>query len=456
MKPHPILRDIGTLLKYWSFCLLAPVAIAAIYGEIKLLREFVFAFFLVFVLGMALSSIFSCKETATRLNEGLVIVALFWLVMTFIGSLFFYRNLDITFLDAFFESMSSWTTTGLTVLNPETLPKTLVFWRSFGQWIGGLGIVVLALGGLFKTSSSLYVVEGRSERIRPNLLHSINAMWWLYGLYTLLGIIFLTIFGMHWFDAINHAMTALSTGGMSTKAASIAAFNSLNIEIVLIVLMIIGNISFFTHYHLIAGETKRFLKNIQNQALFIMIIIATLLIASTYSFRSTIFHVISAISTGYQIESLVNWSGFTKAILIILMIIGGTLGSTAGGLKLNRVIVLFKSLFLQIMKFMSPKKVFSRKIGNVIYEDKDVKAVFNYIAVYLLILLVSAVVFMFIGHSPIDSLFQVASAQGNIGLSVISNFTVLEKTILMFNMWIGRLEIWSVLILIIYLVKRRF
>ena len=220
--------------------------------------------------------------------------------------------------------------------------------------------------------------------------------------------------------------------------------------------MIIGNISFFTHYHLIAGETKRFLKNIQNQALFIMIIIATLLIASTYSFRSTIFHVISAISTGYQIESLVNWSGFTKAILIILMIIGGTLGSTAGGLKLNRVIVLFKSLFLQIMKFMSPKKVFSRKIGNVIYEDKDVKAVFNYIAVYLLILLVSAVVFMFIGHSPIDSLFQVASAQGNIGLSVISNFTVLEKTILMFNMWIGRLEIWSVLILIIYLVKRRF
>ncbi|MBN2101825.1 MAG: TrkH family potassium uptake protein [Candidatus Aenigmarchaeota archaeon] len=361
----------------------------------------------------------------------------------------------MSFVDALFESVSSWTTTGFTLLNPETLSHTILFWRSLGQWLGGLGIVVLALNGLLKVGITLYTAEGRDERIQPNIINTTKTIWWVYCLYTIIGIIFLTILGMPIFDSVNHTMTAIATGGMSTRAASVGAFDSVPIYIALMALMILGNISFLSHYRLLTGKVKEFIKDIQNHMVFLVLAVATVVILPFNDILSSSFHVVSAMGTGFQISGLEAWSDFSLIILVIVMIIGGAAGSTAGGIKSIRVAVLCRSIINNVRKLLLPKRVFRQGVGGTIFKDEEVYEVYRYSMLYIILFVIASAILMFTGYSAVESMFSVASAQGNVGLSIVSDFNIISKITLMVVMIAGRLEIWSVLVLVGYIFAKR-
>ena len=445
---------LGTTLKYASFVFLVPVIVAVIYSEYFTIPYFFLGFLVALVLGLVLERLFYIDKE-TSFSEGMVIIAMIWLVMTLISTMPFVFAGGMPFIDAFFESMSAWTTTGFSLLNLEQALKTILFWKSFLQWVGGIGIVVLALSGLFKTGNTLYIIEGH-ERIKPNVINAVKTIWWIYIFYTLIGIVLLFLVGMPLFDSVNHAMTGIATGGMGTHSESIGFYNSEAIEIVMMFIMLLGAISFFSHYQLIAGKRREFFKDIQTITLILLIILVTLLLLPLHAIRESLFHVISAATcSGFSIQNLINWSDYSKVLLIMLMVFGGASGSTVGGLKLNRILIFLKSIYDNIKKLLRPRLVFPRRIGNLIYTDKEFQAVFKFIGIYIFFLVLGSLILMSQGYSAINSLFQVASAQGNVGLSVLPELSIISKITLIFNMWIGRLEIWTVLVFIIYIIRRR-
>lgn len=454
MDTKVILSSLGTTLKYASFVFLIPITVAVVFSEYYAIPSFLVAFFISLVVGLLLERSFY-TEKETTISEGMVIIAMIWLVMTLISSVPFVFAGGVPFIDAFFESMSGWTTTGFSLLNLEQTLQSVLFWKSLMQWVGGIGIVVLALSGLFRTSNTLYIIEGH-ERIKPNVINAVKTIWWIYIFYTIVGIVLLSFAGMPLFDSVNHAMTGIATGGMGTHAESIGFYNSPVIEAVMMLIMILGAISFFSHYQLITGKRKEFFKDIQTITLIILIVFVTLLLMPFHFIRESLFHVISALTcSGFSIQSLISWSDYSKVLLIMLMILGGAAGSTVGGLKLNRVLIFFKSIYDNIKKLLRPRLVFPRRFGNLIYTEREFQAVFKFIGIYIFFLFLGSIILMSQGYSAINSLFQVVSAQGNVGLSVLPELTIISKITLIFNMWIGRLEIWTVLVFIIYILKRR-
>ncbi|MFC2143792.1 TrkH family potassium uptake protein [Candidatus Aenigmatarchaeota archaeon] len=453
MDTKVIFSALGTTLKYTSPVFLVPIIVSLLYGEYSAISYFFLSFLVILLSGVLLERTFRTKKGA-KFKEGMVIVALIWLVVTLISTIPFVMQAGMPFIDALFESMSAWTTTGFSLLNLETTSYSILFWRSFLQWVGGIGIVVLALSGLFRTGNTLYMVEGH-ERIRPNVVNAVKTIWWIYIFYTILGVILLFLVGMPLFDSINHTMTAISTGGMGMYSESIGFYNSAAIEGIMIFIMIMGAISFFSHYQLLAGKRKKFFKDTQTIALILIIIAVTFLLLPFNFLRESLFHVVSAITcSGFQIQNLIGWSDYSKSLLIILMMFGGAAGSTVGALKLNRVIIFFKTMYDNVRKLLRPRLVFPRKIGSITYTEKEFQSVFKFIGIYVFFLVLGSLILMSQGHSAINSLFQVASAQGNVGLSVVTELSIISKITLIFNMWIGRLEIWAILVFIIYIFRR--
>jgi len=316
MRYSVIFNESFGLLKHWSFALIVPALVGLFTKEYYIMAEFLVLFGVVFAISAIMQRAIMTDDQA-RVREGLMSIAISWLFITLIGSSIYIFNLGIPFLDGFFESMSSWTTTGLSVLEPEGLPLTILFWRSFGQWVGGLGVVILAAGNLFKSSNALFIAEGRNDRIKPNIINSFQIMSGIYVLYTLLGLVALWIFGMSFFEAINHSMTAIATGGMSTKNASIAAFPALGVQVTLLVMMILGNISFYHHYHLLQGNFKRFFKSMQNISLALLIVIPTLVLLAQTSFFEGLFHVVSSLSVTVTTTCAVSSPASSRMFILV-------------------------------------------------------------------------------------------------------------------------------------------
>ncbi|MCX6819228.1 MAG: TrkH family potassium uptake protein [Candidatus Aenigmarchaeota archaeon] len=400
-------------------------------------------------------------EKTTEFRHALVVVALIWLIAALLSAIPFVFVLKMNFLDSFFEAMSAWTTTGLTVINNvEAVPFTLLFWRSFMQWVGGIGIVVAVLGGVFKLGSSMFFAEAREEKIKPNVINTIRTILWIYLFYTSFGFVLLVIFGMPVFDSINHVMTAISTGGMSVKNSSISYYNNIYIEMVLMFIMLCGSISFLSHFNLLKGNIRYFIRDLQLRSLVILLLIAFFVLMLFISpAREAAFQVISASSgTGFSTADLSAWNDFSKSVLILLMVVGGCAGSTAGGLKLIRVITLFKSAYWNLRMLMTPGVVINKKIGDKILKNQDIRVTLIFILLYIMFLLLGSFVFMGLGFSGTNSFFEVASAQGNVGLSTgitSASLHYLGKIMLIINMWVGRLEIWAIFIMISSIFIRR-
>ena len=405
------------------------------------------------------------------LRESFKIAAVGWLMMSFFGALPFVLSGYLNPLDAWFESMSGFTATGLTMFSDvESLPRSILLWRSLTEWIGGVGVIVLFLSVMYRTSrvvQTLYFAEGRSDKTEPTVIGTVRKIWGIYVFYTFFFALIFYFLGAPMFDAINISMTALATGGFAVTNNSIGAYSPY-IAIAVMFAMVAGGISFVSHINLFKGKVKEFFSIEVWAMLFIIGVVGSLLILYntavynmdplTSALRSE-FHLISALTgTGFSISNLAKFSDFEKTVLTIAMIFGGAYGSTSSALKLIRVVVLFYGIFWYIKVRLAPRSaVVPFKIGKKVFEPTEVRDVSIYTTTYLVMLLIGAFVLMLYGNSLANSLFEVASAEGNVGLSVgitSAAMPIVEKIILILEMWVGRLEIFPVLILLVDIFKK--
>jgi trk system potassium uptake protein TrkH len=480
-----ILRDLGLLVPVVGVMALLSLAVPVIFHEEYALRPLIITAAASFALGALLYFPFR-NAGETKLKHGMIIAAFGWLLVAALGSLPFIltalfaqdsgaaSQTLLYFRDpanAFFESVSGFTTTGLTmVARADLLPKTLQWWRSFTQWIGGMGVIVLMLSILAGSRPgaakySLYYAEARGEKIHPSILSTLRTMWWILVLYTFISTVALWGAGMPIWDALNHSMTALSTGGFSVAANSIASYNSVAIELVLLPAMLFGAISFPVHYELMRGNGRTLWQDFQTRWLIILLAVGAFFLVlenglTLGSLRGSAFQFVSAMTTtGYQTVNVGSWSATAKLLLAGGMFFGGAAGSTAGGIKVMRMLILLKGVGWRFRKITSPRgAIVPFRIGEKAIAEAEVghRLEDASLITFLWLIFLGAGVIVLLHTSPphftlSDVIFEVASAQGTVGMSVgITGPTMstVSKLALCFNMWIGRLEIIPVLMLV--------
>lgn len=468
------LRDSGQIFEIISLIILVPIAVTIYYSWdhdiIRILSE-ISAFFIpaviFYILYLALKEI--RFEGTTRTKHAMITVALVWLIVPIIGSLPFLIRGILNPVDSLFESISGWTATGFTMIQDvENTPEDILFYRSLSEWIGGIGIIVLALVVFMRkgTIAMAYYSSERGElRIKPGIKNTVIETWKIYFVYTLACVVLLFIAGMGMFDAINHSLAALATGGFSRHTDSIAYFHSPVIEFILMVFMLIGAISFILHFRIFNGEYKTVLRNVEFKSLLALLFAAILVITlnlylqndSSKSLidviREDSFHVVSAMTTtGFSTVDIGKWSEFSQFVLMSLMYVGGFYGSTAGGIKLLRLVVIIKLIQYKLKKLILPKTAIVRmKIGERALEGDEILQSLGISFAYLIIAVIGGLLITSLGYNMLPSLTLSFSAMGSVGLSPVSgdawfSMPVMGKFTMIALMWIGRLEVFPVLI----------
>ena len=407
-----------------------------------------------------------------NLQQAFLLTALSWLSIAIFGSLpLIFSEVNFSFTNAFFESMSGITTTGSTIIpNLEEMPKAILLWRAILQWLGGIGIIVMAItlmpimnvGGmqLFKISNS-----DSSEKILPKSKEIALRLIYIYSGLTALCAISYKILGMNTFDSITHSMTTIATGGFSNYNESIGFFNSFSIEISAMIFIILGSLPFIAYIKFLNGNRRIFFSDIQIRT-FLKIILISILILSIYlfldksselNFRTVLFNVISILTgTGYVNAQFDNWGGFPLIIFIGLMFIGGCAGSTTCGIKIFRFQILYSFVLNQLKKIIYPKGIFVLKYNQSPVDDKFTASIISFIYMYLVIFFVITALLSLTGLDFITSISGAATSISNVGPGLGStigpngNFSSLpdiSKWILSFGMILGRLELFAILVL---------
>jgi len=407
-----------------------------------------------------------------NLQQAFLLTALSWLSIAIFGSLpLIFSEVNFSFTNAFFESMSGITTTGSTIIpNLEEMPKAILLWRAILQWLGGIGIIVMAItlmpimnvGGmqLFKISNS-----DSSEKILPKSKEIALRLIYIYSGLTTLCAISYKILGMNTFDSITHSMTTIATGGFSNYNESIGFFNSFSIEISAMIFIILGSLPFIAYIKFLNGDRKIFFSDIQIRT-FLKIILISILILSIYlfldkssdlNFRTVLFNVISILTgTGYVNAQFDNWGGFPLIIFIGLMFIGGCAGSTTCGIKIFRFQILYSFVLNQLKKIIYPKGIFVLKYNQSPVDDKFTASIISFIYMYLVIFFAITALLSLTGLDFITSISGAATSISNVGPGLGStigpngNFSSLpdiSKWILSFGMILGRLELFAILVL---------
>ncbi len=463
------LRDVGIILKWSAITFLAPIIISLVYREsVNIIAVYILVALFSFFLGAVIKRLFR-TETETDLKHAFITVSIVWLVYTAIAAFPFVLIHGMSFLDGFFESMSTLTTTGLTVMwhSIDSAPKSLIFWRSILSWIGGVGIIVLALIGILATytkSAKLMTAEGREERIKPNLKNTVKEIWSVYILLTLVGVVLLYFSGMGLFEAVNYSMSAISTTGMDISSQGLIGLHNYWIDLSLIVIMIIGATAFSVHYLFIKKKKiDIYFQDLEFRIMIILVLISSIaIIPMLIKFYGNnvlagieygFFHAISSLTCGgfalVPVRDVFNWGDFVKLALIAVMFIGGSAGSTAGGIKISRFWLFLKSIYWRIKEAILPKdSFFQRRFEDRIVQPREVKEISQFILLYVVFILIGAVVLTFQGNDLGNSLFEVVSAQSNAGISTgitYSGMPLATEVMLIINMWVGRLEIVPIL-----------
>ena len=399
------------------------------------------------------------------IEQSAVIVVLSWVAVCFFSAWPFMAIQKLSFTQALFESVSGWTTTGLSVVNVEQASHVILLWRSVMQWAGGAGLAIIMLATIVgPTGPALGIAEGRSQQLVPQVRHSAKIVMMIYVGYAILGVVAYSLAGMEIFDAVNHTFAAISTGGFSTRTDSIGHWNSLSIEAVTLPLMVLGNLNFLTAYLLLHGKIKAVSKNGEVRLVILLVpVCASLLFflvcAGLYptlskGVRVAVFETVTALTTtGFSTVGYGNWNSFGVLMLIILMLIGGGTCSTAGGLKQYRVYVLCKSLIWEINAFFLPRTAVRE---NYVWqgEQKDfisearIKQIGTFLFLYVTTYVLGSLVIAGTGVSLEDSLFEFASALGTVGLSIGVTGPQASPVILwteIVGMLLGRLEFFVVI-----------
>ncbi len=410
-----------------------------------------------------------------RPKEGFAIVGLSWILLSLFGCLpFIFSGTIPSFTDAYFETMSGFTTTGATILTEiEGLPHGILMWRSMTHWIGGMGIIVLSLailpflgvGGmqLFKAE----VPGPVADKLTPRITETAKILWGVYVLFTFVQVGLLMLGGMNLFEAFCHAFGTLATGGYSTRNASVGAFHSAYIDYVIIVFMIIAGSNFSLHYRFLKGDFKVYFRNTEFRFFLSIIALATVVIGLNNFFtidasfekifRDTLFQVTSIITTtGYGTADYEQWTFAAQITLFFLMFMGGCAGSTSGGLKAIRVYVLTKFVYSEIVRLLHPHAVVPVRVGKTIVGRDVLMNIFGFFNLYIIIYTVSVFLMTQLGLDLLSAFGSVAATIGNIGPGLGSvgptdNFAhipALGKWILSLLMVMGRLELFTVVILL--------
>ncbi|MDI9477893.1 MAG: TrkH family potassium uptake protein [Bacillota bacterium] len=467
-----VLKTIGHLLIVEAVFMIAPLGVSIYYGESDF-KAFFIAILITAFVGTILSFSRARKE-AVRYKEGFMIVGLGWLLISIFGAIpFLLAGTFDNFIDAFFETVSGFTTTGASVLKDiESQPHGILFWRSLTHWLGGMGVLVFTLSLLPAVGmSSLNILKAESTgptpgKLVPKIAETARILYIIYILLTGLEIIFLKIGGMPLFDAVTHTFATVGTGGFSTKNKSIAAYNMPSIEWVIMIFSFLAGVNFSLYYDVLMGKFKSLFKDREFQfyctVIGIAIILITINITDSWgnillSFRQAAFQVVTIItSTGFATLDYSIWPAFSKMILFILMFFGGCAGSTSGGIKILRVMIVFKYIKREFYKLIHPNSVISIRIGGQTIPENVVQNVIVFVLLYFLIFAGLSLILLTQDMDLISSTSAVVASLSNIGPGFGSvgpamnyaGLTTFTKILLSFTMILGRLEIYTVLILI--------
>ncbi len=463
---------LGILQIILGTSMIIPIIFQIIFHELD--SSFVGAGIITIVFGVLFSLSNLDHQKKLNLQQAFLLTSLSWLSIAIFGSLpFIFSSLQLSFTDAFFESMSGITTTGSTIItNLNDSPKSILVWRAILQWLGGIGIIVMAItlmpimnvGGmqLFKISSN-----DASEKIMPKSKQISQRLIIIYSALTFLCAIFYKIFGMSYFDSLTHSMTTIATGGFSNYNESIGYFHSASIELTAMVFIILGSIPFITYIKFLNGNKNIFISDSQIKS-FLKIIFISIIILSIYLIfknetisikilRQVSFNVISILTgTGYVTHEFDHWGSFPLIFFLILMFIGGCAGSTACGIKIFRIQILYIFLINQLKKIIYPRGIFIIKYDNNNVDDKFMSSIISFIYLYITIFFIITALLSLSGLDFITSISAAATSISNVGpglgnlIGPNGNFSLIpdiSKWILSLAMILGRLELFAILVL---------
>lgn len=471
-----VLKVVGVLLMLFSFTMVPPFLVAIIYDDAGD-SVFLWSFSVTLISGMLCWFPVQHKDKELHTRDGFLVVVLFWSVLALFGSLPFliFKYPVMNFTDAFFESMSGLTTTGATILTGiDELPKSILFYRQQLQWLGGMGIVVLAvavlpmlgIGGM-----QLYRAETpgpiKDSKLTPRITETAKALWYIYLFLTITCALGYWLVGMSLFDAISHSFTTVAIGGFSTHDTNIAYFDSLGVEIITAIFMLVSVLNFGLHFYAWRSKNIKLYFSDPEVQTFFFVLISICLITCTYlilsgtyeswaeGIRYGLFEAISiTTTTGYSVADFSSWPSLLPVLLLVGSFMGGCAGSTGGGIKVIRVLLLYKQGLREIKRLLHPSAIILLKIGNKPVPDRVIEAVWGFLGVYLFLFILLMLGINTTGLDFETSFSAVAACLNNLGPGIgsvkdhygdISNGA---KWILCFAMLLGRLEIFTLLVLI--------
>ena len=472
MNKSIVVHYLSKALLVGSSLFLLPAMVSLYYHE----KHTALIFLIIAVISGILSTplaVIKPKNKQMYAREGLVIVALLWVIYPLIGALPFYFSGEIPSLcDAVFESVSGFTTTGSTILsNIESLSRGMLFWRSFTHWVGGMGVLVLMIAILPSSSHAMYLMQAECAgpqvgKIVPKGKNSAAYLYIIYAVLTVVTVVLLMLGDMPFFDSVCHAMGIAGTGGFGIKNAGISFYNSAYIEAVVTVTMVLFGVNFSLYYFVLIRRFKEILKNTEIKVYFAIIIISTLMVMGNIyhiygtvgkSFRYAAFQIASIItSTGFSTADFNYWPVFSQTVLVILMFVGACAGSTGGGFKVQRFVIMFRSAVKSIRKTIHPKSVNVVKSDDKTMDIGVVHGVQNYLIIYLSLLMASVLIVSLNNADFTTNFTAVITCINNIGpglnkvgpMENFGFFSDLSKTVLTIDMLLGRLECFPLLILL--------
>ena len=471
-----IQRILGILLGLFSFTLLPPIAVSLYYQDGST-QAFVDAFLLLLLAGIAIWFPARKHRKELKIRDGFLVVVMFWVTLGISGAIPFYMTQvpAMSFTDAVFESMSGLTTTGATVLTGlDTLPKAVLFYRQFLQWLGGMGIVVLAVailpllgvGGM-----QLYRAETpgpmKDSKLTPRITETAKALWYIYLTLTVSCAIAFHWAGMTWFDAIGHSFSTVAIGGFSTHDASMGFFNSATIEMITVFFMLVAGMNFSLHF--LAWRHRSIWHYFSDSELRVYVLILAIIsvITSTYLYfmhtfddpwtaiHQGVFQAVSIGTTaGFTTTDYSLWPGFLPILLLMTSYVGGCAGSTGGGMKVIRVMLLFKQGYREVLRLIHPNAIFAIKVNNKALPSKVVGAVWGFLALYVFCFSIMHLLLMATGLDIVTSFSAVTACLNNLGPGlgdVAANYGDINsasKWVLCMAMLLGRLEIFTLLVVL--------
>ena len=469
-----IVNIIGLLLCIEAAAMLIPMLYDLAYKNDDWV-QFLYSSLTTFFIGIILFISFRKKNIKLGIRQAFVLTIASWIVISLFGSIpFIYSSSSLSYTDAFFESVSGITTTGSTVIyNLEYLSEGILIWRSLLQWFGGIGIIVLAMAILPTLQiGGMQLLHMEHDDPYEKTIPKVNRfVLELFILYVFLSIVCGALYfinGMSGFDSVIHAMTTISTGGFSSHDQSFAFFNSFKIELVSVVFMIIGSLPFVLYLQFLHRQKNNFLKDDQIKLFFIVIFLIVILtsiwlkvnLSNDYlsSLRISLFNIISILTgTGYSSNNFSNWGSYGAVIMMIIMFIGGCAGSTTGGIKIFRLQILFRGASSQIKKLVQPHAIYVMRFNGKTVNENTYNSVMGFFFMYIFLFIISAICLSFFNLDFITAFSAAASAISNVGpglgdiIGPSGNYSSLDngaKWILALIMIIGRLEIFTVLVLL--------